>query len=960
MTPRRRSAEERSLSSAHKRTCLLSTLLLGAIMATACGAPRDRLQGQSDAELRALLRATPPASGATRQAAEQLLDERAWEVARSQDEPASYRRYVRSAGLGVFKDEAEARHDQQLWRRAEEQGDWGSYIERCLACEKSEAARAELCRAGAAEFDLLSAEADAWVKQCEGVDVPEVKALLDYRKMMGRPEPEMSPSPWVDALPPALAARFRARLRRSQAQRLLGAAPSLPRLEGFLRAEIDYASDLGPLWGELERYRDKAILPCLARPLGACAKARGLSDRLEIARKYLRNCRRCDDKARVERLLADAALYPHPVFSFSHDQRVFSSLDETRLVVSAGARASAFDLDQAARRGSAHRWSWRWRDGDEWRSPRALDPFTPQNYHRREALFYAASEWQLSAIDIKSGRLRWQLPLKRERRGGIERCERHLKLTQGWLCLTGDRARLFDWESGEERLLQCGNQGCRGRAWSSKNWLVFEDQGALYVYDLSPPPENEGEPSTQTSTAVTASKSTLSPRPTFALPKRAKVSAIYRELLFLSEGAQLIALDLSTLQTRYRLRDRAGAPLIDSKRSQLYLRGKGSASAYELATGRRLWRQRLSPLGKGDLRLFGEQLILPARRGLISLDRERGTLQWRLSLQGEPTQIEQLQPRQLIVAEGSAGRLAAYSLESGALRWRFQERPFNHFSVTSKWLALHRSNGLRLFALRAAPLEPLLPLSAGLQSELKTGVEGRRCLDGELGRCAAILPALTSASARSLAEHICLLGWIGGCRQLGLEGLSLGLERVLPMPEQEATDQREAPESDRESVESLIVASGGLPPEERMLPKTRPRSLLRWSCGWGDIASCESLAVALQRGIAGPQSASEARVVFEQAISMGSLDAQLKLGQMLAEGEGGTADPSAAARLFEQTCQSGEARGCAALAESYLSGHGRPRSLQLARRFFSQSCTAGHAPACARLDEMQARPKAQN
>jgi TPR repeat protein len=220
--------------------------------------------------------------------------------------------------------------------------------------------------------------------------------------------------------------------------------------------------------------------------------------------------------------------------------------------------------------------------------------------------------------------------------------------------------------------------------------------------------------------------------------------------------------------------------------------------------------------------------------------------------------------------------------------------------LNASFAAAHASLA-RVMAARGAPLAETLPLA----------VRAARLEPGEIEH---------TLSALRLAAQ-------GG----GVEEARTEAEALLARSEGQ----------DREKVEALLrelSGSASLPPVAADPER---------ACAAGDIASCASLARALERGEGVAANPKQAARLFEGACAAGDGDACARLGSMLRLGKGVAKDERRAATLLEQACLRKSALACGELGALLAAGgQGVPRDPVRARMLLETACDGGYAEAC--------------
>jgi TPR repeat protein len=107
--------------------------------------------------------------------------------------------------------------------------------------------------------------------------------------------------------------------------------------------------------------------------------------------------------------------------------------------------------------------------------------------------------------------------------------------------------------------------------------------------------------------------------------------------------------------------------------------------------------------------------------------------------------------------------------------------------------------------------------------------------------------------------------------------------------------------------------------------------------------------LAYDSGRGRPKDKVKARQFYQEAATLGDLDACKNLARMQIDGEGGPSDPSAAAGWLQKAVDAQDGPSCLYLARLYHLGRGVPQDEQRATALLEKACKLGVQPACALL-----------
>ena len=114
---------------------------------------------------------------------------------------------------------------------------------------------------------------------------------------------------------------------------------------------------------------------------------------------------------------------------------------------------------------------------------------------------------------------------------------------------------------------------------------------------------------------------------------------------------------------------------------------------------------------------------------------------------------------------------------------------------------------------------------------------------------------------------------------------------------------------------------------------------------------CYLVGFAYDSGRGRPQDRVIAREFYQEAATLGDLDACTNLARMQINGEGGPPDPAAAAGWLQKAVDAQDGPSCLYLARLYHLGRGVPRDEQRATDLLEKACHLGVQPACTLLQQ---------
>jgi len=118
------------------------------------------------------------------------------------------------------------------------------------------------------------------------------------------------------------------------------------------------------------------------------------------------------------------------------------------------------------------------------------------------------------------------------------------------------------------------------------------------------------------------------------------------------------------------------------------------------------------------------------------------------------------------------------------------------------------------------------------------------------------------------------------------------------------------------------------------------------ACDAGDLAGCNQLGVAYQRGDGTEPDEGVALGIFTRACSAGHAEACSNEGALLERALPPDANVSPVRVAYARACDGGAALGCSNLGALHAVGRGMPRDLELALWYFDRACQLGSPIGC--------------